>query len=440
MHLATRPFGVSLMLVAAFTTSAGAGVLTVAPSGAAYTDIQAAVTAANPGDLVLVSTGTYGPVTVDGKDLTICADFGATVSIVGTTTVMNVSATQQVVLSNLTGAGVTSSLLDETAGAGLVVADNAGFVRVEACRFSGARGSDTGGFLQFCCDYGGHDEGWDGGLMRDNLAGVSLAGTTLIGGEGLQTNPNCGCGFGAVGGDALRVRATIVSLYDAMLVGGRGGSNGTTGGEGGAACRTIAGASTTGVFASGSSFTGGDGGDGYDGIIWSEGGDGGSGLFVAAGTTVQLLGDQFSGGSGGIAAYDIFPAGSNGLGQVISGTAFTYPGTSVGFEAMTLARGGDQVRLEIQGTPGESVRLVVSSTPTFQVVPSWRGVRLSAIGGRKVDRALGTIPSSGVLVDHVRMPQLPAGTPSRTYYVQAYRADPVGGPTLAAGYAVTVIP
>lgn len=440
MFFATRPFGLSLMLVASFTTSADAGVLTVAPSGAAYTDIQAAVTAANAGDLVLVSTGTYGPVTIDGKDLTICADFGANVSIVGTTTVRNLSAAQQVVLSNLDGAGVTSSLLDETAGAGLVVTSNAGLVRVEGCRFSGARGSDSGGFLQFCCDYGGHDDGWDGAWMRDNLAGVAVSGSTLTGGEGLQTNPNCGCGFGALGGDALRVRATLVSVYDSTLAGGRGGSNGTTGGPGGAACRTVGGTTTTGVFASGSSFTGGNGGDGYDGIIWSEGGDGGPGLLVGAGTTVQLLDGQFVGGTGGVAAYNIFPVGADGSAQVILGSAFTYPVSSIGFDSMTLVRGGDRARLEVTGAPGESVRLVVSSAPTFQVLPSWRGVRLSAVGTRKVDRVLGTIPSSGVLIGHVRMPPLPAGTSSRTYYLQAYRADPVGGPTLAAGYAVNVIP
>jgi hypothetical protein len=49
--------------------------------GVAFTDLQAAVDAAADGDLILVRSGTYAPILVDGRSLSIVADAGADVLV-----------------------------------------------------------------------------------------------------------------------------------------------------------------------------------------------------------------------------------------------------------------------------------------------------------------------------------------------------------------------
>lgn len=55
-------------------TAVSSRVLTVGSTGAQYRTIQAAVNAASDGDIILVAAGTYSPVRVEGKALTITAD------------------------------------------------------------------------------------------------------------------------------------------------------------------------------------------------------------------------------------------------------------------------------------------------------------------------------------------------------------------------------
>ena len=61
-HSLSRVSLASLALVGFWQASAFAGVLTVAPAGAQYTQIQAAVNAAVSDDVILISTGNYSAV------------------------------------------------------------------------------------------------------------------------------------------------------------------------------------------------------------------------------------------------------------------------------------------------------------------------------------------------------------------------------------------
>lgn len=81
-----------------------AGVLVVDAAGgpgADFADIQPAVDAALDEDVILVRTGSYGPVTIDGRSLSVVADEGAVVTLSGAFRIVNVEADQRVVVAGL---------------------------------------------------------------------------------------------------------------------------------------------------------------------------------------------------------------------------------------------------------------------------------------------------------------------------------------------------
>src|SRR5678815_5063828 len=95
-----------LALVGLSQATAFANVLKVAPTGAPYTQIQPAINAASDGDVILISPGVYyGPVTIDGKSLTLCNKGGGDVTTWFRTAVRNLTASQRVILSGLKGIG-----------------------------------------------------------------------------------------------------------------------------------------------------------------------------------------------------------------------------------------------------------------------------------------------------------------------------------------------
>lgn len=446
MQISHRVLVSAILALTSFASSAIAGVLTVAPTGAQYTQIQTAVNAAGPDDVILIGPGAYSAVTIDGKGLTLIKQGTADISILGTTTVRNLSASQRVVLSGLRGFGQPSAQYTATDGMGLLIENNAGNVRVEYCSFFGAIGwwdNTHGPFSGGSCGLNTPEcKGRNGAVLFQNTAGVSFGACELRAGRGADaahtTIWECGVGNSERGGDGLLVVATLASLYDTFCIGGRGGSNGTVGGAGGAGCRTTAGTSQTGVFASATTFAGGNGGDAWD-YFNSGAGAGGTGLIVGPSTGAHLLAQQTFGGWGGVAFFGGFPPGANGAPMSSGGSIFTVPESALRMTTDRVAHAGSRVNVRVQGTPGQVIYLRVSPEPTFKILPSWHGTLLSLRSPGSEDTLLGTIPASGILQRRFLVPELPAGATSSIAYVQAYRADPVLGPKLSAGTSITLL-
>src|SRR5438552_9199054 len=101
--------------------------------------------------------------------------------------------------------------------------------------------------------------------LTNNTGGVAFASCTLVGGTASGSHDYST--YQRVGGAGLGMQGTRAALYDCTLTGGRGGDGFDGAGPGGPAARVIAGAGSTGLFTSGSSFTGGRGGDDWEDIF-----------------------------------------------------------------------------------------------------------------------------------------------------------------------------
>jgi hypothetical protein len=234
------------------------------------------------------------------------------------------------------------------------------------------------------------------------------------------------------------MQSTLVSLYDCNLRGGDGGHNGAAAGDGGAALRLSNGAPITGACCSGSQFQGGRGGDGLDWLC-GEGGYGGNGIVVGSQTSVRLLANTFVQGMGG-SWYANFSQGQPAPAISGFGAVHTDSESSLVMTTDRLARAGSVIDIRVAGSPGQTISLLLSRAPTFQILPSWHGTMLSSPGKGSVEVSLGTIPANGILQTRYTAPPMPAGFASVPVFVQAYRDDPVLGPKLAAGTCITLLP
>lgn len=422
-------FGVSLGAIGAH-----AGVLIVAPGGQ-YPQIQAAIDAASPDDVLLVKTGNYAPITIDGKPLRIFADTAHSVTITGTSTVRNLAAGQTLVLSGLIYRGVTSSATTTGAGVGLILSSNAGFVRVQGCEISGANGFGDGMTGSgYCCDLPLHDNGWDA-VRVDACSKTSFTDCTIRGGRGANAYWYCICGRGDTGGVGLFVANSMISIHDSTLQGGAGGANGSDGGPGGAGLHVFP---TGGVVASNSFCLGGDGGAGYD-YIYSLGGTGGTGVVVESGAALQHIGCTFAGGAGGLSCGHVFPPGADGVPTGGSGAQYPFLVPSAALETALVAREGTLLSVTVLGAIGATASLKISRQPTFQPIPSQRGVVLVQQPIPAPHMLLGTIPGTGTLQTSFALPQLAAGAASSTYYLQVVIRDDVDGLTLGTSTALLVL-
>ncbi|MCK6448347.1 MAG: right-handed parallel beta-helix repeat-containing protein [Planctomycetes bacterium] len=403
-----RPLHV-LTISSALTLAASADVVVVdatSPYSSDFAQISDAIAVAANGDTVLVRTGNYSGFTVSGKALAILAEPGATVTIAGTVRIDHVPAGTSLVLSGLHGTGGAPDYL------GLYVRDNVGAVRIQDCTFTGAAHSS---FTT------GDGDGAEGAVV-DASSGVSFARCTLTGGQPGYSQ-NC-CDYGYTGGHGLWARGTPVALYDCALVGAQG-SWGGWGGFGGNGLQL----ESFGVFASGTSFTGGDGGTGDD-FIWAVGGDGGNGIDAKASAQVRRLDCTAFGGAGG--GYWI--AGQSGVPGVATtgaGLYFTIPGTARKLAGPALAAEGATVTLSLTGVPGDRVYLPSSLRPTFQYLPALHGIALVAWPMKMTFTPLGIVPATGVLTFQVAADDLVDASGARVRHLQAYVSSSANGTFLS---------
>ena len=421
----------TLAALAVLAVAAPADVLTVAPSGADYTQIQPAVDESQAGDTILVMPGSYDQFGIFDRSLSVVADQPGTVQISGKVRVQNLAPGRRVVIS-----GIDVAANGEHA---FLVWDNQGSVHVQQSTFVGSDGATL-------CAY---PESWEALTVR-NSSNLALVDCTLTGGDGY---------FGLCptsGAPAIFARDSTVTLYGCTLQGGQGGfdpfEEAYDGGNGGHGYQ----APTGFLFAAGSNFHGGHGGDGSEedggpppfGTAAGDGGDGGHGIYLGSFTSGAAPSDAVLmdnvttggfGGQGGLGFY--FPSGNPGaMGQgeflLTNATSTELSGTARVFGAPTVVREGDPVTLSVQGAPGDSVYLLQSPAPGYHLSIPFQGVVL--LGGLPSLKQAGVIPSNGTLQRSFPASDLGPGVQAGLTRMQMWLSGP-SGITLTNPVALTIL-
>lgn len=375
-----------LPALAGSAASAQKQLWTVDDDGSAdFTTIQAAVDAATDGDVVLVRAGGYGGFTIDGKGVGVVGELAGAV-LVGESSaiVRNTSPAQSVLLQNLEVRGGPPAFFTAAPRA-LVVQACLGPVAVQDCALLPNASFQDGG-----------------GARVDGSLAVSLTRCTLRGGASVPAG---------VPGHALHATASAIAAYDCAFEGGFGPGGFCTFGCG-AATAGGDGARLEGawLFASGSSFAGGDGGDGDPPCgtpsLGGAGADGGDGARLAGGSELRSLDCAFAHGTAGL-AFDpgSCPDGIDGADvHVAAGTHVPLPGIARSLTATSPIVEGGVTTLALTGAPGDAAVVVASLSGGFLPLDPLLGVLLTS-ATQLHTVALGVIPASGTLV--VPVPTVP---------------------------------
>lgn len=345
------------LLLAAFL-SCGLGrvphaqaVVNVDPTGAggAFTDLQAAVDAAADGDLLLLASGTYGDVTIDGRSLALAARPGASPSIEGRVIVRNVGATQSVELSGLL---VEASLAQPVVS----IRSCAGPILIQECIFRSSSESYTAFAIV-------------GVLQVFNSQSVTLVSTQVVPGTGTNALP-----VGVSPG--VRSSDSTIRLYACAAVGGTGLATGSSDPtrRGGPALLLRGG--TAEII--GGALIGGRGGPSYEdfdlfgGPFCVTDGTGGPALRLEGAATVPeaLVVDAILvPGPGGVPGDGCAggPAGTVTT-EVLAGSVSTSTAVTKSLEVTPVVASGGTKRLTLSGEPFDLVWIALS--PTQSPVPA----------------------------------------------------------------------
>lgn len=399
-----------------------------------FTDIQPAVDAAGPGDIVLVRDGTYGGFTIDGKGISVVAEQGASVFFSAPVTVQACPADEDVLLRGLDVAGGAAGALFGATTHAVTFHLNEGDVWVEDCTLAATAATP----FSPAQDVGGAD-------IFSSV--VSFQRCTLWGQEGLTFVS----GFSATslpGDTALRVDGGSASLDGCTLIGGAGGDgvfnafDESDGAAGGSALLIDDGY----VFLRGCTVVGGVGGDGAPGAcgsfpFGSAGGDGGTGLeTTGVSQTIQSVDTAIAGGSPGLGTCGE-PDGIGGLDTDVGIFELqTFPLTGRGLVVDATVDAGTSVGITFTGLPGDFALLGVSTGHTFQsfqlFTPPFVVLPTTPIG---VFFPLGTVPGSGTLASSLPVPLLPALTEGAVLYTQGTYIDASAQPGVAQPSATVIL-
>ena len=359
------------------TIAAAQSVHTVDDDGPAdFADLQSAVDAAAPGDVVLVASGTYAAFTVSGKGLFVTADLGALVELEGCLTISAVPAGESFVLRGLLP---PSDLSIPVVWSSLRIVDCAGPVWVEQATFSAA-GQQTYALGSYSCNA-------NLGLIHvedsDDVTLVRVESYAFLGWPALSTTAN----------EGLSVVRSHVRLLDSRVVGREGFGAVTLDfgkpGEAGAVVRDGT------LFASDSELVGGLGGAAWDFEGCIHGGPGGPGLVVEAGGLATLLDTATVGGAGYTALCTPQPDGEP-IVLVDDGAVVQEPGIARRVVTTSPHRVGESWGVFVLGVPGDLVFLIGSGQlAALGPIPGIGGQALLGIPFATV--FAGTIPASEVL-------------------------------------------
>lgn len=394
-----------------------AGVLVVSPSGP-FTDLQAALTSANDGDIVLVKSGTYPSFTVTDKSLVVVADAGATVSVLGNVRVENLASTRAVSLSGLIVDGQPAPV------AALSLENNAGPVRIQDCTFRGS-------FEPLQCSGGAQV-----GARVSSCVDVALTNCTFVAGEPDFVAVEVGEAPGLV------VSGSRVALGGCTAVGGYGGhalcmSGGPR--PGAAAVNIVAGGE---VWLLATTCSGGAGGEGW--FIGNAGGAGGPGVALDSSATMHTLGSNLSGGAGG-SAHWVGPQGPgpNGapgvsVSSAVGAVVVNHAGAGRVFEASTVVRASTSRSFTFGGVAGDRVALYASRFGdwNYDALVNWVRSVGTATAARIVRH--GSVPGSGVLNVTVPVGALAPGIDATWVQMQSVHRD-LGGALFFGPPRFTVI-
>lgn len=377
--------------------SATAGVRVVAPSGAAYTQISAAVNAAVDDDVILVKSGTYAGFTIANKSLAVVADTGASVNIQQQVRVQSLAATRSVVLAGLRVFPIANAMADA-----LVVSGNAGSVRVERCDLRGPYMTTTSLPIPIFAH----------GAFVESSTDVAFVDCSLRGGTSTEYE----------GIHGLYSTTASIALHRTSLHGSLGGGADYYGYWGGDGAYLLG---ATLVVSSGCQFLGGPAATGSL-VCW--GGGDGIGAFETTQVFVQdsLLAPGRPAGCPSTVTTGLpYRLGPNATLTPVVGRARELHGPS-------LTREQHSLEMQFFGEPADRVELVLADGLRFQHRPDQHGVSLVRRRGASVVVSVGMIAGDGTLNWSLPIGELGPGVESSTIHAQAYFTDAAGSVFLSS--------
>lgn len=361
--------------------------------GVDFLDLPPAVAAALPGDVLLVHPGSYGELLLS-KGLTVVASGAVSC---GRAAVTDLGASEEVLVR-----GLDFQDADESA---LTIASAAGSIWFEECSFTST--SWAGPYSQ-------------GVLLRAGSAAF-LRCTFRGGGMLWMWDFLWASGLQVMSGAAAH-------LYDCALFGGDGTyeAHGSPG-------ALVAGF----LFASGSTFEGGDGTDEICDITGGSpypAGDGGAGLQVAGGEAHELQ-CAFQGGEGGYTAFCFSGAGAGSDGPptlVEAGSLAPVPGLKArSMSATSPVAEGNAVDVSLAGAAGDVVLLAFTTGQDALFLPELHGSLLLAQPLMVVP--VGVLPAGEKLDVVLPVGLLPPGVQGLSIVGQAAFLSVAGPGFLGAG-------
>jgi hypothetical protein len=339
--------------------------------------IQAAVDAADEGDVILVKAGAYASFTVDGKSVCVIGEGGPMVA--SAVRVRNLQADQSVVLRGFSQISLPS------------LTNNSGPVWVEGCLASIEMTSSdsTVGFFRCRTE----------NLSASNSTVIAYH-STLQGANGRDAHvfdcSSCIYTDAEPGTAGLSVRDGAAFLFGSSVQGGQGGAEYRPDDCG--FCETCL---------------------GFCGFLPP--GCGGDALELVRSSSTQLETELVFGFEG-------FGYGGSGCdGEAVSGgTPTTLPGKTGEFSVDSPVSAGSPLHYKFEGPPGWRVFVTYASeyTPVFD--PTFRGMSVVPLDSPTV--FVGTLPASGLL--EVIQPAgnlFELGSAARVFYMQAKLYDPSSG-------------